>query len=233
MTYLRRHLLTFITFIFWVSLIAAFWWYVQVNDFSILTAVQQIIDLASQSTVGPLSFMIFYIIQPILFFPSSLLTIASGYLYGPVYGSLIAILGSNGSAILAYVIGRYFGLNLYQPRRRSTGRLQRYASRLTNNSFTAVLVMRLIYLPYDPVSYLSGFLRIPFWSFVFGTFLGSLVGNISFALFGASVEGDFTSEFPTIDPRTLVVAAVLSILSIIISRFIQQREEQLVEEEEG
>ena len=231
MTFLRQHLTKIITLTFWVSLIAAFWIYVQVNDFSFFAAVQHLIDIVSQSTLGPLTFVLFYIVQPILFFPSSLLTIAAGYLYGPVYGAIISIIGSNGSAVLAYYVGCYFGLDFYEPNQRSNSRLQRYASRLTKNSFTAVLVMRLVYLPYDPVSYLAGFLRIRFWPFVIGTFLGSVVGTISFTLFGASVDGDFTGTPPTVDPVTLAVAIGLSVLSIIIARFIRQREEQLVEEE--
>ncbi|MEZ4595105.1 MAG: hypothetical protein R3D55_28775 [Chloroflexota bacterium] len=45
------------------------------------------------------------------------------------------------------------------------GTIQRYTRRLRENSFETVLIMRLIFLPYDLVNYLSGFLKINWRAF--------------------------------------------------------------------
>ena len=46
------------------------------------------------------------------------------------------------------------------------GLIERYARRNAFNSFETVMIMRFIFLPYDAVSYLAGFLRIEFWPFI-------------------------------------------------------------------
>ena len=44
--------------------------------------------------------------------------------------------------------------------------------------------MRLVYVPYDLVNYLAGFLRIGWMPFILATALGSLPDTLSFVLFG-------------------------------------------------
>jgi uncharacterized membrane protein YdjX (TVP38/TMEM64 family) len=86
------------------------------------------------------------------------------------------------------------------------------------------MIMRFIFLPYDAVSYLAGFLRIKFWPFILATALGSIPGTIAFIGFGASIES-FNGALPKLNPVTLGVSVVIFIISIALSRMFKKKEE--------
>jgi len=150
------------------------------------------------------------------------LTLAGGFVFGPVLGVLYTILASNISSTIAYFVGYYFGQGLLKDDG-SDGTIQRYARRMRENSFETVLVMRFIFLPYDAVSYLAGFLRIHYWPFILATALGSIPGTIAFIGFGASIER-FDGGVPSLNPVTLAISAGIFIISIALSRIFKKRE---------
>lgn len=101
---------------------------------------------------------------------------------------------------------------------------RRYAQRLRENGFESVLMMRLVYVPYDLVNYLAGSLKISWMPFILATALGSLPGTLSFVLFGASIEGDFTGEMPGLDPRILLASALIFAASLLLSMYLKHRD---------
>ncbi len=209
--------------VIWVVLLAAYWLYTGANDLSPLQTVQQLVDFLATSTLGVVFYLLLYSLRPVIFFPATLLTLVAGYLYGPIFGTLIVVVASNLSSMIAYFIGRFLGNGVVQDSS-SKGILQKYTERMRHNSFETVLIMRFLFLPYDLVSYFSGFLRIDWRGFLFATFLGSIPGTISFVLFGASIEGDFTGELPSLNTTSLIIAVAMFVVSIGLSRWFKQRE---------
>jgi uncharacterized membrane protein YdjX (TVP38/TMEM64 family) len=132
------------------------------------------------------------------------------------------MLGGNLSALFAYVIGYFFGKDILSEDN-SDGILQRYVRRMRQNSFETVLIMRFLFLPFDAVSYLAGFLRIDWKSFALASLLGSIPGGVAIALAGAS--GNFDEGGLSLDPRMLAVAIVLFVLSLVFSRYMRRREQ--------
>lgn len=223
----------------WVALLAAYWRYTSVNDLSPLETVQRLVNFLAANTLGIVVYILLYMLRPAVFFPATLLTLAAGYLYDPVWGTLIVVVASNLSSLVAYSIGRFFGnppdtapaaapgaSSEASAGSSTSGVLQKYAARMRDNSFETVLIMRFIFLPYDLVSYVSGLLRVNWQGFLLATALGSIPGTISFVLFGASIEGDFTGELPTLNVTTLMVAALMFAVSIALSRWFKRRERQ-------
>ena len=152
-------------------------------------------------------------------------------MFGPIYGVLYTVIGANTSATVAYLMASYFGQRHVGHGSSPRGFIQTYANRMRQNSFETVLIMRFIFLPYDLVNYLAGFLRIDFWkAFILATILGSIPGTISFVLLGASfsvsdVEGLFLrGERPGIDLRPIFASVVIFVVSIAISQYIKRRE---------
>lgn len=207
----------------WLILIGAYFLYTVQNDVSPLDTLRLLIDFLSNSVWGPLIFIGVYIARPLVFFSAGLLSVASGVLFGPFWGVVYTVIGSNIGASLAYLIGRFFARDTLSESKESG--VGRYIKRLRENSFETVFIMRLIFLPYDLVNYLSGFLKINYGAFILATILGSLPGTISFALFGASTgiaEGE-----PSFDWRILAVSVAIFVLSLIISRLVKRREDKL------
>ena len=207
----------------WLALVVAYWLYTRASGITPAQTVQRLVAFMGGSALGVIIYVLAYVLRPVLFFPATLLTLAAGYLYGPFFGVAIVMVASNLSSMVAYFIGRFFGAGIVD-RSSGTGVLQQYADRLRRNSFETVLVMRFIFLPYDLVSYFSGFLRVRWQGFLLATILGSIPGTISFIMFGASVEGGFTGALPRLNGLPLAVAASMFIVSLGLSRWFRGRE---------
>jgi len=220
--FMKKHGQKLIALFFWLLLIAAYQWYGTTNELSPLEVVQRLLGFINQGLWGPLVYIIFYTIRPLILFPSTLITLAGGFVFGPILGIVYTIIASNLSSTVAFYVGRYLGKDLLQDDQSDT-LIQRYARRMRENSFETVMIMRFIFLPYDAVSYLAGFLNIKFWPFIVATALGSIPGTIAFVGFGASIES-FTGTVPKINPITLGLSVVIFIISIVLSRIFKKQE---------
>ncbi|MGH3090156.1 MAG: TVP38/TMEM64 family protein [Rubrobacteraceae bacterium] len=207
---------------FWLLLLGGYQIYTWRAGLSPLGAVRSLAELLSENPVGWLIFVGVYTLRPLILFPASLLTIASGFIFGAVLGTVLTVIGSNASAMVAYFVGRYFGGEVLE----GEGVLHRYTNRLRENSFESVLIMRFIYLPYDLVNYAAGFLKIRPLPFILATALGSIPATLSFVLLGASVGVGALSGEADLDLRVLAASAVLLIASLILSRYFKRREKR-------
>jgi len=220
--WLQIHAQKLIALLFWVLLIAGYQWYANVHQLSPLQVVQQLLDFMTSGLWGPIIYIVLYAIRPLILFPSTVLTLAGGFVYGPILGVLYTVIASNISATIAYFIGHFFGEGMLKDDG-SDNLIQRYARRMRENSFETVMIMRFIFLPYDAVSYLAGFLRIRYWPFILATALGSIPGTLAFIGFGASIES-FDGALPKLNPVTLGFSFVIFIVSIALSRIFKRRE---------
>ena len=206
----------------WASIIGVYFWYQQSNDLTVEQMAQQL-GLLLMSRWGILIFIVAYLIRPLIFFSATVLTILAGAIFGPVLGVLLTILSANAGAMIAYGIGRYFGESIIDDEN-ETSLLQKYGARMRQSSFNTVFIMRLIFLPYDLVNYMSGFLKIDWRAFLFATILGSLPGTISFALFGSSIDisqGLSNAEF---NPWAFGASVAIFLVSLGISRLVKSKE---------
>lgn len=136
-------------------------------------------------------------IRPLLLIPPTIPCTVAGVLFGPTIGILLTIVGENLSSWLAYVVGRYFAADFFLRMDRSNSRISGILNQMKENDFLSVFLMRMLYLPYDPVSYLCGATQIPFKPYVLGTFVGTLPGIAAFVFLGTSFS----------DPRFLAFFA--------------------------
>jgi uncharacterized membrane protein YdjX (TVP38/TMEM64 family) len=207
---------------FWVGLIALYQWYASTNNLSPLQVIQQLLAFMQNGFWGVLIYVLIYAVRPLILFPSTFLTLAGGFVFGPYLGVLYTIIASNISSSIAYVVGRFFGEGMIKDDG-SEGWVQSYARRMRENSFETVLIMRFIFLPYDLVSYLAGFLKIKFIPFITATALGAIPGTIAIVGFGASIE-IFDGALPKLNPATLVFSVLLLVISLVLSRVFKKRE---------
>lgn len=233
-SFFSRHGQKLVALSIWLVLLGGYTWYYISNDLTPARAVAEIVGLL-ESPYGPLLYILIYAVRPLIFFSATILTVAAGSIFGSgsIYNLALAILytfiASNTSAMVAYLIGRYFGKGLVKEEAgENTGLIGRYAGRMRDNSFETVLIMRFIFLPYDLVNYLAGFLRIDWKAFLLATFLGSIPGTIAFVSFGASITVTdlLEGKTPEFDPWILAFGAVIFIVSIGISRFFKKKEAQ-------
>ena len=213
----------------WAALIGVILWVMRANDLTLSEFFLAGLAWAQASPLAPLAYILLYAIRPLTLFSSVLLTLAGGFLFGPAWGVVYTVIGANLSATVAFFVGRYFGSGVLDDGE-AQGFVQRYARRMRENSFETVLIMRLIFLPYDLVNSLAGFLRIHFGAFILATIIGSIPGTIAFVFLGASLSPDeitamfTTGEVPSLDWRILAISFVMFVVSIVLSRVMRRRE---------
>jgi len=140
------------------------------------------------STFGVLNaaliYVVLYTIRPLILFPATVLTVAAGLIFGPWLGILFTIIGENVSANFAFAIARWLGRSWVGER--EVGTLANWDARIRDNALTSVLIMRLVYLPFDAVNYGCGLTSMRQRDFFIGTFIGIMPGLVSFVLLGGS-----------------------------------------------
>ena len=107
-SWLAQHAAKFPALLFWASLIIGYQWYASSNGFSPLEVVQRLLDFMTTGFWGPLVYIGLYIVRPLILFPSTVLTLAGGFVFGPLLGVLYTILASNSSSTVAFFVGGYF-----------------------------------------------------------------------------------------------------------------------------
>jgi uncharacterized membrane protein YdjX (TVP38/TMEM64 family) len=218
---LQRHRTKLIALGVWLLLIALYYWYVRAYQ---VDWAEQLNYLRS-GIYGPLLYIALQALRPLIFFPASVLTIAGGLLFGLTGGIIYSLIGTNLAGLLAYIIGRYFGHQLLDPRE-SGGFVERYAWRMRHHSFETVLILRLLLTPFDFVSYLAGLLQIDWRPYLLGTNLGSLPASLSLVLMGVAGDVDWQSGKFTINPWLVASSLLLMAVSIGGSRLLRRRDQK-------
>ncbi len=221
-SFFQQHGQKLLAFVFWLALIGAYQWYAYSRNLTALQVMQNLLAFLQNGLWGPLAYIALYAVRPLVLFPATLLTLAGGFVFGPVWGIVYTVIASNTSATVAYLVGRYFGQDMLEDGA-SDSIIQRYAARMRENSFETIMIMRFIFLPYDLVNYLGGFLRIRWTSFILATALGSIPGTMAFVWFGASIE-QFDGGLPSLNPVTLAASVSIFIISLALSRVFKKRE---------
>lgn len=137
--------------------------------------------------LAPLIYVGVYTIRPVLLFPTLLLNLSAGVLFGPAWGILFLLMGGLGCASFCYVLGRFGGGRwLLQNFGGNWG--QRLTGYLVNeNSFVKMLWLRTVpVFPYDPVSIIAGSVRLPVKIYLGATLLGMLPGAVAYNLLADS-----------------------------------------------
>lgn len=218
----KKHLPKIIVGVLWAILLWQLYAYQASHGMGTTETALMVFDFVSMTVWGTLVYILAYTIRPLAFFPATAITILSGVFFGFWGGFVLTVIAANISAVLAYGVGRFFGSGLAL----EDSVISNWVSVLRKNPFVSVLTMRLIFLPFDGVSYFAGILKIPLLSFSFATLLGTLLGIATFVSIGASisVEGFRTNGFSTevIDAKLLVLSALIFIVSILLSRFLKR-----------
>jgi uncharacterized membrane protein YdjX (TVP38/TMEM64 family) len=207
----------------WVTALVAWRWYQTSSGLGADDVGQRFIDHVDAAWWGIAAYIAVYLVRPVVLFPASILTVVAGVLFGPYVGVAVVVVAANASAMIAYGIGR----GLRYTRRPTTETTdasfaERWSEQLRDNSFETVLVMRLLFLPYDLVSYLCGVLRIKWPAFLAATALGSLPGTVSFVLIGSSLER-VDQGFGGIDRLALAAGLAIFVASLAGARLLRRR----------
>ncbi len=124
--------------------------------------------------------------QPIVPIPASIMTITGGLAFGPLWGTLAALLGATIRACTEFAVARLLGREAVA--RLLKGKVAALDQKIGENGFQAVLLIRIIpNVPFDLQNYGLGFSRVKFLPYAMATFLGIIPGCFAFVYLGYSL----------------------------------------------
>ena len=140
--------------------------------------------LVSLGFFAPIVYIIIYIIRPLIFFPTSILTPLSAVVFGPFLGWVYTFVGENIAASVAFLVARYFGGDLLSQFKK----LKLIDKELQEHGLRTVIFLRLVPLfPFDAVNFGLGLTSVPFRKYLIGTAVGVLPGLTAYIFLGASL----------------------------------------------
>jgi len=132
---------------------------------------------------GPLVFMAVYAIGTVLFLPGSVLTLAGGALFGPVWGTLYNLSGATLGATLAFLIARYLASDWVA--NKASGWMKQLMDGVEKEGWRFVAFVRLMPLfPFNLLNYALGITRISLPQFIVASYLFMLPGAIAYTYLG-------------------------------------------------
>jgi len=174
---------------------------------------------------GIFAFMGLYILGVIAVLPASAMTLIAGTLFGPMLGILVVSIASTIGACLAFLIARHFA-------RESVGKLLnrsknfRRLDRLTEtHGSIMVAVTRLVpILPYNLLNYAFGLTHVPFWTYLFWSWICMLPATAIYVL-SMDVVTRALAEGHLSVTLALVLAVSLA-LFVVLYRFARKKLEE-------
>lgn len=141
-------------------------------------------DLAQRGWWAGVVFAGIYAAATLSPLPKTVLTLASGALFGVPVGLAVVLVGANVGAVVGFWIGRALGPETV---RRLVGtRVDRFDGLLGRRGFLAILTARLIpVVPFTAVNYLAGLTVVRLRDFVAGTALGMIPATTAYVTVGA------------------------------------------------
>ncbi len=165
---------------------------------------------AASGPWGPLFFIAAYTVRPLTLLPASIPSAAAGLIWGPTTGLFYTLIGENLSAAFAFYLARFLGRD-WLVGFRDHPLVKRVDTHLIDNGIMTVLLMRLVFVPFDLLNFACGLTKMRFIDYAIGTFIGIIPGVLMFVLFGSAWA----------DPRNLVISGVLLVGSFVIARFVK------------
>jgi uncharacterized membrane protein YdjX (TVP38/TMEM64 family) len=134
------------------------------------------------------------------------------YVSGPWLGILLTLIGENISANISFVVGRYFTADLLKYLNTKKRFVPRLTCKIQDNGFLTVLIMRLMFLPFDLVGYSSGMCSVKQRDFALATVIGTIPGLLTFVFLGGSL----------LNFRYLILAAVFLTFGLTVSFWLKK-----------
>ena len=166
-------------------------------------------------------FVLCYIAVAGLSLPGAvILTLAGGFLFGSVFGTLLVNLGATSGATLAFLAARYL-LRDWVEQKFGTW-LEPLQQGFAKNAFSYLITLRLIPLvPFFVVNLVSGLTRMNVGTYVAATAVGIVPGSFVYAYAGRQL-GTINSLNEIASPNVIaafVLLGLLALLPIVYKKF--------------
>lgn len=192
------------------------------------------VRVANAGAAAPLLFIGLYALATVLFLPGSVLTLAGGALFGPVWGTLYNLAGATIGAALAFLVARHAASGWVQAKveRGAGGRVDRLIKGVEAEGWRFVAFARLVPLfPFNLLNYALGLTRIPVLHYVLASFVFMLPGALAYSYLGyAGREAVAGGE--GLIRNGLIALALLAVVAFLPRLVARMREKAMLDVDE-
>jgi len=149
---------------------------------------QRIISIVSPNKfIAFIEFVIMYILKGIsLFFPSSLITVAAGIVFGFPQVIIVSMVGILTEFFIMFLVGRLLGKGLIDSLEEKYPAVKQVTSFQEGNGIFISFIIRITGLiSYDVGSMYLGASEVNFIDFLIGSMLGALLNTVLYGMFGS------------------------------------------------
>lgn len=173
--------------------------------------------IGSYGKYSAIVLLIIYAVKPfVMLFPTWVLGVVSGVLYGWFWGYIISLLGCFVSATVGYYVARFLGKDFVH--KITKGKLDKFDKVLEKDGFKILFLMRLpVIFPYDALSLACGLTSIRYRDFILASVLGVMPEMFAYNYFGNS--------FNTRHYKSLLIPITIIIILLVISYIIKDMKE--------
>lgn len=175
------------------------------------TAIQSF--LLNFGILAPIVYIFLFTVVPLTLFPDAVLAIASGLVFGTVYGFTYTMIGALCGGTLAFYIARFFC------KKTLTTKMEKHIKVkdvIEHNGFSMILLLRLIPLiPFDIISYSSGATGVNYKDFILATALGIVPGVFLLVNIGAGMN--------ELNSPRLYLSATAFVLLLVVAKHLKKK----------
>ncbi|MCK4543687.1 MAG: TVP38/TMEM64 family protein [Spirochaetales bacterium] len=181
----------------------------------ILDPESMFIFLETHRILAPLLFIILFIFISPTLVPTLPLNLGAGFLWGPVWGSVISIIGATAGAVFSFLISRYIA-SAYCNRKFQNPAWIWLQRKIEEKGWKAVAFTRINPIfSTGPVNYFFGITPIPFFTYLWSTFVFFTPPSVMFASIGSCFGRDaLTGGAQDLIQNIVLVSAIVTFLFV-------------------
>jgi uncharacterized membrane protein YdjX (TVP38/TMEM64 family) len=145
-------------------------------------------SIRGTGALGAVVFAVAYVAATVLLLPGALLTAGAGFVYGPLWGTLLVSPVSVVAATVAFLLGRTVARGWIARRIAANPRFAAIDEAIGESGFKIVFLLRLSPLvPFNLLNYALGLTRVSLRDYVVASAVGMLPGTVLYVYLGSLV----------------------------------------------
>jgi uncharacterized membrane protein YdjX (TVP38/TMEM64 family) len=136
--------------------------------------------------LGPLIFVLLYVVATVLFVPGSILTLGAGFVFGVVRGSILVSISATLGAACAFLVGRYLARGWVAGRIEGNPKFKAIDEAVAREGWKIVGLTRLSPIfPFNLLNYAFGLTKVKLRDYFFASWVGMIPGTILYVYVGS------------------------------------------------
>lgn len=176
--------------------------------------------IQSYGLLGPIIYVISYVIGCLFFLPGTPFAILAGVAFGPIKGALLASLASTLGATLSFLAGRYIARESIEELVQKNNTLKSIDEKVDSQGWKILMITRLVPLfPFNLQNYAYGLTNLKLTTYILVSWLCMMPATIGITFVGAGISEGGN------DLKTMLtyisIGALLLVLMSYVPKFIK------------